>query len=114
MDKRIWILAIASFVVGTVELVIAGIIDMIAQDLNVSVGTAGQLITVYSLVFAFGSPILITLTSKVERRKLLTAAMFVFFVGNMISIVSLPLRFFLFRGLYLQQVARLWLFYLLL
>lgn len=88
MDKRIWILAIASFVVGTVELVIAGIIDMIAQDLNVSVGTAGQLITVYSLVFAFGSPILITLTSKVERRKLLTAAMFVFFVGNMISIVS--------------------------
>lgn len=88
MDKRIWILAIASFVVGTVELVIAGIIDMIAQDLNVSVGTAGQLITVYSLVFAFGSPILISLTAKVERRKLLTAAMFVFFVGNMISIVS--------------------------
>lgn len=88
MDKRIWILAIASFVVGTVELVIAGIIDMIAQDLNVTVGTAGQLITVYSLVFAFGSPILITLTSKVERRKLLTVAMLFFFVGNMISIVS--------------------------
>lgn len=88
MDKRIWILAIASFVVGTVELVIAGIIDMIAQDLNVSVGTAGQLITVYSLVFAFGSPILINLTSKVERKKLLTAAMLVFFAGNMISIVS--------------------------
>ncbi|MBB6633189.1 MFS transporter [Cohnella thailandensis] len=88
MDKRIWILAIASFVVGTVELVIAGIIDMIAQDLNVSVGTAGQLITVYSLVFAFGSPILITLTSKVERRKLLTAAMLVFFAGNLISILS--------------------------
>ncbi|WP_144028035.1 MFS transporter [Paenibacillus sp. 32352] len=88
MDKRIWILAIASFVVGTVELVIAGIIDMIAQDLNVSAGTAGQLITVYSLVFAFGSPLLINLTSKVERRKLLTAAMLVFFAGNMISIVS--------------------------
>lgn len=88
MDKRIWILAIASFVVGTVELVIAGIIDMIAQDLNVSVGTAGQLITVYSLVFALGSPILINLTSKVERKKLLTAAMLVFFVGNMISIAS--------------------------
>jgi Arabinose efflux permease len=88
MDKRIWILAIASFVVGTVELVIAGIIDMVAQDLNVSVGTAGQLITVYSLVFAFGSPILITLTSRVERRKLLTAAMLVFFAGNLISIFS--------------------------
>ncbi len=88
MDKRIWILAFASFVVGTVELVIAGIIDRIAQDLDVSVGTAGQLITVYSLVFAFGSPFLISLASKVERRKLLTAAMLVFFAGNILSLLS--------------------------
>ncbi|UUZ79326.1 hypothetical protein LJK88_29670 [Paenibacillus sp. P26] len=64
MDKRIWILAIASFVVGTVELVIAGIIDMIAQDLHVSVGAAGQLISVYSMVFAFGSPSSLPLLQK--------------------------------------------------
>lgn len=88
MDRRIGILAIAAFVVGTVELVIAGIIDRIAEDLHVSVGTAGQLITVYSIVFAFGSPILITLTSRIERRKLLTAAMLVFCAGNIVSIVS--------------------------
>ncbi|UUZ94551.1 MFS transporter [Paenibacillus sp. P25] len=88
MDKRIWILAIASFVVGTVELVIAGIIDMIAQDLHVSVGAAGQLISVYSMVFAFGSPVLIALTSKVERRKLLIYAMLVFLAGNIVSMIS--------------------------
>jgi len=88
MDKRIWILAMASFVVGTVELVIAGILDRIAHDLDVSVGTAGQLITVYSLVFAFGSPILLSLASQVERRKLLTAAMLVFFAGNIFSLIS--------------------------
>lgn len=32
MDRRVWILTIAAFVVGTVELVIAGIIEMIARD----------------------------------------------------------------------------------
>lgn len=78
----------ASFVVGTVELVIAGILDMIATDLQVPVSMVGQLVTVYSLVFAFGSPVLIALTSKVERRKLLIIAMLVFFIGNMISMLS--------------------------
>jgi MFS transporter, DHA1 family, purine base/nucleoside efflux pump len=88
MDKRIWLLAIAVFVVGTVEMVVTGIIDMIGTDLNVSVATVGQLLTVYSLVFALGSPIIIALTSKVERKKLLMIAMSVFLVGNLLSIVS--------------------------
>lgn len=88
MDKRIWLLAIAVFVVGTVEMVVTGIIDMIGTDLNVSVAAVGQLLTVYSLVFAIGSPIIITLTSRVERKKLLLIAMMVFLIGNLLSIVS--------------------------
>ncbi|MFB5678354.1 MFS transporter [Paenibacillus terreus] len=88
MDRRVWILTIAAFVVGTVELVIAGIIEMIAQDLQVSVAAAGQLVTVYSLVFAFGSPVIIALTANIERRRLLMIAMWVFFAGNILSIVS--------------------------
>jgi MFS transporter, DHA1 family, purine base/nucleoside efflux pump len=88
MDKRIWLLVIAVFVVGTVEMVVMGIIDMIGTDLGVSIGTVGQLLTVYSLVFAVGAPIIITLTSKMERKKLLIIAMFVFLIGNLLSIVS--------------------------
>jgi DHA1 family purine base/nucleoside efflux pump-like MFS transporter len=88
MDRRVWILTIAAFVVGTVELVIAGIIEMIAQDLQVSVAAAGQLVTVYSLVFAFGSPVIIALTANMERRRLLMIAMWVFFAGNILSMIS--------------------------
>ncbi|MED1796277.1 MFS transporter [Brevibacillus nitrificans] len=88
MDRRVWILTIAAFVVGTVELVIAGIIEMIARDLQVSVAAAGQLVTVYSLVFALGSPVIITLTANMERRRLLIIAMWVFFAGNILSIIS--------------------------
>lgn len=89
MNKGISILAIATFVAGTVELVIAGILDMIAKDLNVSVGAVGQLVSIFSLVFAFGAPILIALTSKVERRKLLLMSMLIFLVGNILSIFSM-------------------------
>jgi DHA1 family purine base/nucleoside efflux pump-like MFS transporter len=88
MNKGIFILALATFVAGTVELVIAGILDMIAQDLHVSVGAVGQLISIFSLVFAFGSPILIALTAKIERRKLLIISMSIFFLGNVLSVLS--------------------------
>ena len=88
MNTGILILAIATFVAGTVELVIAGILDMIAEDLNVSVGAVGQLVSIFSLVFAFGAPVLIALTSKVERRKLLLISMLIFLIGNILSIFS--------------------------
>lgn len=55
---KIYILAIVSFLVGTSEFVIAGILDMLASDIGVSVAAAGQLITVYSLAYAIGTPIL--------------------------------------------------------
>jgi DHA1 family purine base/nucleoside efflux pump-like MFS transporter len=88
VNKGVYILAIATFVAGTVELVIAGILDMIASDLNVSVGTVGQLVSIFSLVFAFGAPVLIALTSRLERRKLLLIAMLIFLMGNIISVLS--------------------------
>ncbi|MFT9819603.1 MFS transporter [Lysinibacillus sp. NPDC056185] len=88
MNIGIFVLALATFVAGTVELVIAGIINMIAEDLHVSVGAVGQLVSVFSLVFAFGAPVLIALTSKVEKRKLLLIAMLTFLGGNILSVVS--------------------------
>ncbi|OBZ19220.1 MFS transporter [Bacillus sp. FJAT-27264] len=88
MNLGIFILAFATFVAGTVELVIAGILNMIAEDLQVSVGTVGQLVSIFSLVFAFGAPIIIALTSRVDRRKLLCIAMITFLGGNVLSIFS--------------------------
>ncbi|NGY75547.1 MFS transporter [Bacillus megaterium] len=89
MNKGIFILAVTTFVAGTVELVIAGILGMIAEDLHVSVGTVGQLVSIFSFVFAFGAPTLIALTSRIERRKLLLIAMLIFLGGNILSIFSM-------------------------
>src|SRR6476619_4091568 len=88
MDFRVFILAISTITVGLVELIVGGILPIIADDLNVSIGTAGQLITIYALVFAIAGPVLLSLTAKVERKKLYLLAMSVFFVGNIMTYFS--------------------------
>src|SRR5699024_11595813 len=61
---------------------------IIAKDLNVSIATAGQLITVFAVVFAIAGPILLSLTAKVERKKLLLITLFMFFLGNIFTYFS--------------------------
>lgn len=64
---KIYILALISFLVGTSEYIIAGILDKISASLAISVVAAGQLITVFSLVYALGTPVLIALSARWER-----------------------------------------------
>lgn len=90
MSRRtlILLLALGEFMVGTAESIVTGIIDMIANDTHVSVSLAGQLVTAFSLAFAFGSPILIALTAKMERKKLILWTLFVFILANLLAFVS--------------------------
>src|SRR5690625_4474694 len=88
MNKRVYILMIVSFVVGMVELIIGGILDLIAEDLHVSLGQAGFLITIFSLTFAIGGPVLLVLSAGIERKKLTLFSLGVFFLGNIVTILS--------------------------
>src|SRR5699024_1453644 len=88
MDKRVYLLTIVSFIVGMVELIIGGILDLVAFDLEVSLGKAGLLITVFSLVFAIAAPILLVLTAKMERKQLTLLSLMIFLIGNIIVIIS--------------------------
>lgn len=82
MDKRVYLLMIISFIVGMVELIIGGILDLVAADLNISIGQAGRLITVFSFVFAIAGPVLLYATARVERTKLTILSLLVFLLGN--------------------------------
>jgi predicted MFS family arabinose efflux permease len=64
-------LAFAYFIVGTGAFVIAGLLNEIAVDLEVSVAAAGQLITAYSLALAVGAPLLASLVTRFHRRTLI-------------------------------------------
>lgn len=84
MNFRVYILAIAAFVVGMVELIVGGILNLIAEDLHISISSAGQFITIFSISFALSGPILINLTAKMERKKLYLYTMAIFMISNLI------------------------------
>jgi MFS transporter, DHA1 family, putative efflux transporter len=86
---KIYMLAVVSFLVGTSEFIIAGILDKVAENIGISLSAAGQLITVFSLTYGFGTPVLMAITARVERRKLLLYSLSVFVIGNAIA-VALP------------------------
>ncbi|PQP89219.1 MFS transporter [Paenibacillus sp. AR247] len=88
MNFKIYILAIACFVTGMVELIVGGMLDLVSSDLHISVSTAGQLITLYSVVFAVSGPVLLAAASRVERKLLYQCALLVFIAGNGLSVVS--------------------------
>ena len=88
MNFKVYILAISVFVVGMVELIVGGILPLISADLNVSISTAGQLITVFALVLAIATPTTLAATAKIERKKLYLSALFMFFIGNILSFFS--------------------------
>ena len=88
MDKRIYFLMIISFVIGMVELIISGILDIIAEDLNVSIGKAGLLITVFAFTFAVASPILLVMTAKIERKMLTLVYLYIFLMGCIVTVFA--------------------------
>ncbi|WP_163971434.1 MFS transporter [Oceanobacillus halotolerans] len=97
MDKRVYFLMIVSFVIGMVELIISGLLDLIAEDMNVTLGQAGFLITIFSLIFAIASPILLFLTSNIERKRLTLISLCIFLIGNIVTLFS-PTYSILFLG----------------
>ncbi|WP_028777356.1 MFS transporter [Shimazuella kribbensis] len=81
----IYLLAIGTFLTGTSEMVVAGIANLIAKDLQITVALAGQLVTAFSLAFAIGTPIVVTFTSQMERKKVLLGSLSFFLIGNIVS-----------------------------
>jgi predicted MFS family arabinose efflux permease len=84
-NRPLYWLAAGTFAVGTESFMIAGLLPGMAQDLGVSIGVAGQLVTVFALAYALSSPLLATLFGNVNRRKLLIAAMSVFAFANVLA-----------------------------
>lgn len=78
MNLKVFILALSIVAVGLVELIVGGILPTIADDFNISLSTAGQLITVFALIYAIAGPVLLVLTSNIERKKLYLSSLFVF------------------------------------
>lgn len=78
-------LAISAFAIGTTEFISVGLLPLIADDLHISVTTAGLTVTLYALGVTFGAPVLTSLTTAVSRKTLLLALMLLFIAGNSLA-----------------------------
>ncbi len=78
-------LTLGAFAIGTTEFVIVGLIPTIAGDLQVSLPSAGLLVSLYALGVAIGAPVLTALTGRVPRKQLLVALMVLFTLGNVVA-----------------------------
>jgi predicted MFS family arabinose efflux permease len=76
-------LAIGAFAIGSEGLMIAGILPRIAQDLDIPIAHAGRLVTIFSLAYAVGSPVIAAATASWQRRTLLMSAMVLFALANL-------------------------------
>ena len=85
MPLALWALTLSAFAIGTTEFVIVGLIPTIAASLNVSVPSAGLLVSLYALGVAVGAPILTALAGRVPRKQLLLGLMALFTVGNLVA-----------------------------
>ncbi|NWL86517.1 MFS transporter [Paenibacillus sp. 79R4] len=84
---KIYMLAFLGFLAGTAEYVIAGILDQVADSTHVSVAAAGQLITIFSIGFAFGTPVFMMIAAKMERRRLLILSLVFIVIGSLMTVV---------------------------
>ncbi len=80
----VYVLALGTFLMGTTEFVVAGLLPEIAGDLRMSVARAGLMITVFALGMILGAPLMTMLTLRLPRRLTLMLALCVFAVGHLV------------------------------
>jgi DHA1 family inner membrane transport protein len=81
-------LFLGTFVLGTAELLVVGVLNLIAADLRVSIPAAGALVSANALGLAIGGPILTALTIKMNKRSVLIGALVLFTVANLVPVLT--------------------------
>ncbi|MFF9894388.1 MFS transporter [Streptomyces longispororuber] len=85
MPLALLALAVGAFGIGTTEFVMMGLLPNVADDLHISIPTAGHLVSAYALGVVIGAPLLAGLTARLPRRRVLIGLMILFVVGNALS-----------------------------
>ena len=81
-------LAVGAFGIGTTEFGPMGMLPTIAQGMDVSIPTAGMLISAYAIGVMIGAPVMTLLFARWPRRRALIALMAIFTLGNLASAMA--------------------------
>jgi predicted MFS family arabinose efflux permease len=84
----LWLLSLANFAVGMGAFVVIGILTPVASDLGISKAQASSLLTVYAVVYAISSPLLVALTGRFDRTWVLVGGIAAFSLGALAAALS--------------------------
>ncbi|MDK3020332.1 MFS transporter [Pseudodonghicola flavimaris] len=82
------ILSAANFVIGLGAFVVIGILNPMAETFGLSPSEAGNLMVVYAGVYAISSPLLVSATGRIGRRRILAVATGLFALAALISALA--------------------------
>ncbi|MFE4828291.1 Cmx/CmrA family chloramphenicol efflux MFS transporter [Streptomyces sp. NPDC056672] len=82
MPLAVYILGLAVFALGTSEFMLSGLLPPLADDMDVSIPTAGLLISAFAIGMVIGAPLLAVATLRLPRRTTLIALITVFGLGQ--------------------------------
>jgi predicted MFS family arabinose efflux permease len=109
----LWTLLIGNFVIGTGAMLVPGTLSDISSSLQVSVASAGQLITLGAITVCVGAPLLAAALARLDRRVLLAASMLWFallhaacaFAPNYVSLLILRALAMISAAIFTPQAA---------
>jgi predicted MFS family arabinose efflux permease len=70
MDRRLLVLAVGMFALGTDSFVVAGVLPEISRTFHVSIGAAGQMTTAYAITYALMAPLIAALAAHIPRKRM--------------------------------------------
>ncbi|WP_285767249.1 MFS transporter [Peribacillus sp. SI8-4] len=92
LTKRHWLLILTltllTFVLGTSEFVIVGILTDISSSLHITNAKAGTLVSAFALTFAVATPLVMSATSHLPKRKWMLFLIGSFIVLNALCVLS--------------------------
>ena len=84
----LWVLAAMNFVVGFGAFVVIGVLSPVADDYGISKASAGWIMTIYAIVYAVSSPLLVALSGRVDRTSVLMVGMGLFLLGALTAVMA--------------------------
>ncbi len=88
LPLAVYVLGAAVFALGTSEFMLAGLLPEVADDLDVSIPTAGLLISAFAIGMVVGAPLLAAATQRLPRRLTLLWLLAVFGVGHVVGALA--------------------------
>jgi DHA1 family chloramphenicol resistance protein-like MFS transporter len=88
MPFTLYMLALAVFVMGTSEFMLAGLLPAIATELDVSVGTAGLLTSAFAVGMVIGAPLMAAFSRRWPPRLTLMICLLVFAGSHVIGALT--------------------------